>query len=389
MSFCFFVKDHQDLDHLAPVIFFLKKEYKILILLENENLLVDNRIKFLNNFVEVKLIKKQNKFINNLKYKLFKFTLVEKIVFFLINILSKTNVIKFVLKNHFLLKNNIKIIVYDHRPPHECKYIFLCKILKIKILSFPHGYHIFSEKIDFAESQKNRNIFDYYTVQAEFQKSNLVSLGISEKKIKILGCPRFDEIWIQNLDKIYKNLKYLFDNNNPVISIFLGHWKYGINRKETIKMLNQISLIKKFNIILNLHTRGTSDLELEEINILKKNKNILINNNTYHSSQIIDLSNIVIGVGTSVLLECITRGKIFYYLRYLQSYKTIFDKLDNHQLVKSTDDLIFKINNLRKESNIFLNYKSSFYNKYIKNNILSLEKKHLSFLKDIINKTSE
>ena len=60
MSFCFFVKDHQDLDHLAPVIFFLKKEYKILILLENENLLVDNRIKFLNNlcFASIKL--KQN-----------------------------------------------------------------------------------------------------------------------------------------------------------------------------------------------------------------------------------------------------------------------------------------------------------------------------------------
>ena len=62
MSLCFFVKDHQDLDHLTPIIKFIKNHYNILILLENEKLFDDKRLKFISNFSEIKLIKKQNFF---------------------------------------------------------------------------------------------------------------------------------------------------------------------------------------------------------------------------------------------------------------------------------------------------------------------------------------
>ena len=69
--------------------------------------------------------------------------------------------------------------------------------------------------------------------------------------------------------------------------------------------------LKNYNIILNLHTRGSSELEIDEINELKKNNHLIINNTEYHASQIIEISNIIIGVGTSVLLECITKEKSF------------------------------------------------------------------------------
>ena len=148
MSLCFFVKDHQDLDHLTPIIKFLKNNYNILILLENEKLFNDNRLKFISNFSEIKLIKKENYFFKYMKIKIFKSYFLSKAVFFLVNILSKIKMFRLFFNNHFLIKNKIKGIVYDHRPPYECNYIFICKLFKIKIFSFPHGYHIFTDKID-------------------------------------------------------------------------------------------------------------------------------------------------------------------------------------------------------------------------------------------------
>lgn len=389
MSLCFFVKDHQDLDHLTPITKFLKNNYNILILLEDEKLFDDNRLKFISNFSEIKLIKKQNFFLKYIKIKIFKNNFLSKTIFFIINVLSKIQIFKHLFNNHILIKKKIKGIVYDHRPPHECTYIFICKLFKIKIFSYPHGYNIFTDGIDFAENQANRNVFDSYITQVEFQKKNLISLGILQDKILILGSPRFEKNWILNLENIYQKLENFFSEKKPIISIFLGHWKYGVNKDETIKMINAIISLNKYNIILNLHTRGTSKLNLDEINYYKNKKNIFINDNNYYSSQIIDLSEVIIGVGTSILLECITRGKIFYYLKYLQSYQTIFNKMNNDQLVKSTVELIKKLENLRANPIVYLNHESKFYNKYIMNNLLDLKLEHINFFKKELNNLSE
>jgi len=69
MSLCFFIKDHQDLDHFIPIIDFLKKENKIIIFLENEKLIDDNRIKHISEFVEIEIFKKKNKYLGGKKKK--------------------------------------------------------------------------------------------------------------------------------------------------------------------------------------------------------------------------------------------------------------------------------------------------------------------------------
>ena len=114
------------------------------------------------------------------------------------------------------------------------------------LISIPHGYNIFTEKIDFLETQKDRNIYDNYIVQTNFQKKILIQLGIEENKLIAIGSPRFNRNWIEKLDQIYEE-KNFFDTSKPVISIFLGHWKYYIDKNRTLKFLeilfSQIFLI--------------------------------------------------------------------------------------------------------------------------------------------------
>ena len=82
------------------------------------------------------------------------------------------------------------------------------------------------------------------------------------------------------------------------------------------------------------------------------------------------------------MLECITKGKKFYYLSYLQKYKTIFEDLYENQLPKSNSEVI-EILKLKKNEGPFLNKSDDFYFKYIKNNIKSLEDTHKNFFKDL------
>lgn len=381
MSLCFFIKDYQDLDHFAPVINYLKGD-KIFIYLENKELIKDKRLIFLKKFAEIKIINKQNKIIQRFKNYVFRFYLLEKTMFFLIKVLSSIKILSFFFKNNFFVKNNINVLIYDHRSPENCRYIFLSKFLNIKIISMPHGYHIFTDQIEFEESQKSRNIFDYYITQNDLQKKKLISLDINQNKLITMGSPRFTDDWIQELKRIYNKNNILFKNDNLILSIFLGHWKYGINRENTIKLLKDIIILKNYNIILNLHTRGSSKLEINEINEIKKNNNIIINNTEYHASEIVEISNIIIGVGTSVLLECITKGKKFYYLSYLQKYQTIFKDLYKHQLPESNAEVVEILKKFKNNKDSFVNKSSNFYFRYIKNNIKSLKDTHKNFFRE-------
>jgi len=104
MSLCFFIKDHQDLDHFVPIITFLKDNNKILVNLENDELIGDNRINFINKFVEINKINQDNKYIQYFKNQIFKYDLLTKLIFFFIYIFSKIKIFNFFFKNHFLIK---------------------------------------------------------------------------------------------------------------------------------------------------------------------------------------------------------------------------------------------------------------------------------------------
>ena len=260
LNLLFLIKDHQDLDHFSPLITALNKKYKIYIKLENTKLENDKRFKTISNVVEVLYSKNQSKIINKLKLLLLKLNFTIKILNFLQKKIKINNFFKRILKSSFLIKNKIDIIFYDHRPAYECPDIIKAKLLGISLISIPHGYNIFTEKIDFLETQKDRNIYNNYVVQTNFQKKILIQLGIEENKLIPIGSPRFNRNWIEKLDQIYKE-KNFFDTSKPVISIFLGHWKYYIDKNRTLRFLENIILSNIFNIFLNLHTRGTSPLD--------------------------------------------------------------------------------------------------------------------------------
>ena len=372
-NLCFFIKDHQDLDHFCPIINILQARNKIFLVLEDEKFTYDPRLKYIisnNQNIEIEIKPKRTLFFDKVNYLLFKNINIFKLLLsiFKINIFLK--IIIFFQKKNIIIRKKIDAIFFDHRPIYLCNHIILIKILDIKVISLPHGYQIFTEKIPFSKTQLDRNLFSKYLVQTNFQKENLIKLDLKPDKIEIIGSSRFSKNWINVIDKIYDGKKY-FNNELPTISFFIGHWKYYLDKNKTLILIEKIINLKNFNIFINLHTRGTSELPIE---FLKKldDKNIIINNGKIYASETIKESDIIIGVGTSVILEAITRNKKILYLSYLQSIKTVFSFLNDHSFVNSDLECIEKLKDYK--NNTFKNNYKKFYETFIQEKLEKIVK---------------
>ena len=222
-NLCFFIKDHQDLDHFCPIINILQARNKIFLVLEDEKFTYDPRLKYIisnNQNIEIEIKPKRTLFFDKVNYLLFKNLYIFKLLLsiFKINIFLK--IIIFFQKKNIIIRKKIDAIFFDHRPIYLCNHIILIKILDIKVISLPHGYQIFTEKIPFSKTQLDRNLFSKYLVQTNFQKENLIKLDLKPDKIEIIGSSRFSKNWINVIDKIYDGKKY-FNNELPTISFLL------------------------------------------------------------------------------------------------------------------------------------------------------------------------
>lgn len=371
-NLCFFIKDHQDLDHFCPIISKLQKNNKVFIILEDKKFKNDPRLEYIitNNLNIEIAFKEKNPISDKINFLLFKNLKIAKILLSIFRLDIFLKIIILFQKKNILIQKKIDIVFFDHRPVYLCNHIILIKILNIQVISLPHGYQIFTEKIPFSQTQSDRNLFSKYLVQTKFQKENLIKLDLSPKKIEIIGSSRFSKNWINTIDKIYYKKKY-FDNDLSTISFFIGHWKYYLDKNKTLSLIEKIVNLKRFNIFLNLHTRGTSELPNEFLNKLN-NKNIIINNGEIYASETIRESDIIIGVGTSVILEAITRNKKLFYLGYLQKLETVFSYLNNQSYINSDLELLNKLKDYK--NNITENDNNKFYENFIEEKLDNLIK---------------
>ena len=74
-NLCFFIKDHQDLDHFCPIINILQARNKIFLVLEDEKFTYDPRLKYIisnNQNIEIEIKPKRTLFFDKVNYLLFK-----------------------------------------------------------------------------------------------------------------------------------------------------------------------------------------------------------------------------------------------------------------------------------------------------------------------------
>ena len=391
---CFFFRRLNDIDQIAPIVFEYSRSNK------NVHYICTNKdLDFKSNKI-IKFLKKNNVNVNHMyslvlkKYQIllldfiffFKKYLHKKIFFFFLKISNRFD--ESIGKKHykkFLKKNNISTLVFDYPIKFNKTFdifVSLKKSEKLSIIGIEHGILIYKNLFNYrsAETVENIKNFDKIIVPNELSKTKLLGLGYDTSKISVSGCPRFSSTW----NNVLRNQIYKEKSNNSkqekIKIILMDHSsKYGVFENSYINLVRFLE--KQTHIDFKIKP-NTSNQENSAVSSNKISKNLITN---LDSIQLIDWSDIVICVNSSIIFDAILNDKIFFYPKYFH----------DHQIDWENDPCCVQFNNEKKFFNVLESLNKQKLSKFKKNikkqdilerNVLLGNKNDENFIKNYIEK---
>ena len=186
-----------------------------------------------------------------------------------------------------------------------------------------------------------RNNFDFYVVQSNYDKQLNVAMGLNpEKTLVVWGSARFCPEWAKTNLKICPEFVPSKSDKDKVKVVFmLYHWKYNIDQRSCIDLIEKLVLCKWVYLIIKDHTRGVGGLPNELRNRYNSFPNVE-SSVSAHSPALIKWSDVVINFASSIGVEALIQGKQLIHPFYLHGNVTIFDKTEAAHLARNHDEVI-------------------------------------------------
>ena len=348
----FFVDQYISLDMMAPIIHKLSKKNKV----------------FLCNFNKIQSLKKIElyKFIIDQKNvsevrDVIKFFSKENFYLVLINLLlllpapilkkgyrywkyiwENVNFISRDLLIKFIKNNRIKTFSYDESLVEDKKkfIISISKELNIPLIMNHGGLYTLKtskkKNVKFQECDFFLSPNKYPIYAHKLDKTYLCS-----GKYHQLGSPRFDNEWLNVLEKIHNRSKII---NRKKIKIAFFVRPTSISYSETLNLLKNLDKIENIEVKLNYKPRDVWPTKCSSIS-----------KSEMQSSELIFWSDLVISYASSIILEGICRNKPLIYLDYLQIHKkndtSWFDDFECIKKAKNSKHVIKLIMGFKKNRN--------------------------------------
>lgn len=406
-KFIFFVRNNNDIDHFAPVIWKCAQHniQVYIIILTHHGYKRDNRILYVGKNENVKIFHILD-FLN--------VTSKEKIRILSSN-LKKTApnevnspcVWASYINDESFCENIAKKLFADNKKVLACfdsvsPFVhILSKILKrkkIPIVSLPHGVNPFINLFiskDMIAPQNPRkiienSIFDF-VIRPNKNELRKTLFSYLPTQIKILGSPRFCKEW-RNEFFINSSHRLEFgDNPNLKVAFFLRDWGYSISWDEVIRTFALITQFQEVHLIVKHHPRSVAQKMLKQKfpNLFVSNyKNLTILTDQGSSNQIVDWADIIIESGTGMGIEAIIQGKPVLSLEYLHPNRTIYSEYIKNCDIQTRDQLYEWIFTFLKDKNYIFydDSREKFLSEMIENNDSDVLSDYVSFLCSISSK---
>tara|TARA_B100001057_G_scaffold486443_1_gene567633 strand:+ start:10593 stop:11804 length:1212 start_codon:yes stop_codon:yes gene_type:complete len=348
-------------DHLSSLIWYLLiNDHKVkLFFLRNYNYKNDLRIKYFQSFENFKIIQKHEYFEN--RFNFFLIRIINFCTKYLYDTFPKSNSIiykffsKIIKKISKLKTLDIDFIFYQWG--EFSHHIYPSKFFGISTIAMPHGFNIYLNEDTNYELKKNlqdksklkkifsnHNIYDHYIVENQITKLRTINLGIDKKKIKIWGTPRYSKKWINfNYENFEKNVK-----SEKRILFLLPHWSFKINIDDTFDLIKSIILKYPNQLTLKPHIRKKNNIYDDRANDLLdhfiKNHGVNVASDV-RTPSLISSHDVILGFGTSIIIDALYLKKKLLITDYLQENQTIYSEMNLPNITYSKEDCLKKIDN--------------------------------------------
>jgi hypothetical protein len=229
-----------------------------------------------------------------------------------------------------LEKSGARAICFDHIMPGLYVVGNLLKAaqeMSIPSFSLPHGVLLYTNeatkpKATDARRLEKFNGFDYIIVPNRLRKDLLVRSGVSAQKIFVLGCARYSDEWLEQNKKIIpRRIEATANSKNRLKVVFMPskpQCHADLGRLSTT--CNLLAGMKNIDVMIKPHTRAGGEKHLFEGNNLPDASHIL-------TAELCEWADVALVVGSSVITEALMRKKPALYLKYLHANTTLFEEL--------------------------------------------------------------
>jgi hypothetical protein len=165
-----------------------------------------------------------------------------------------------------------------------------------------------------------------------------------EKKV-ILGSARFSKLWVLEKERLFKSKKYFFpkDKDNTKVLFLFPKRQNNIFWDELIRSIEIIESYD-FSVVFKLPVRGTHSLPKRFLNSPK----IDIPNDS--TGVLVEWADVVFYIDTTVIFEALIKDKTVVHLKHLHINSTSSDDMPGICRSHTRDDLVKLLDSFEEDS---------------------------------------
>lgn len=243
---------------------------------------------------------------------------------------------------NILEQSDVKVLCFDWMRPNQFVGNVLLAAAKnrsIPTLALPHGVFIYTNDSIAIESRpmetfEKLNRYDYVVVQNQLYKEIMTRSGLDKTKIHLLGSARYCNEWIEQNKKILPRKISSNSQNTTKLKIVFMTTKVRW-RVHTEKMLKTIEMLANYDgieLLIKPHTRTKKEAALYERLPLPTVSDV-------SSAELCEWADVVMVIGSSIILEPLIQGKPVLYLKYLHSNTTLYEEFGACWTIHNEEEL--------------------------------------------------
>lgn len=192
-------------------------------------------------------------------------------------------------------------------------------------LALPHGVYLYTNELAKSYLTEDRvhekyNRYDRVVVQNSLNREFISKSGVESEKILVLGSARYCNEWMEQNKKMLPRVMNSKDENtdNLKVVFMTTRPRYRVDAERMISTFGMLSKLNGIEVAVKPHTRTGKDAVIY--------KDLALSNVAPISSvELCEWADVMLVVGSSILIETLKQGKPALYLKYLHENTTEYE----------------------------------------------------------------
>jgi hypothetical protein len=223
-----------------------------------------------------------------------------------------------------------KVLCFDHVKSKRFVVDILLKAANensVPTIALPHGVFIYTNHFVRIGSEGDSrydkfNRFDHIITQNKLRREVLSRAGVDRNKVIVLGSARYCNDWMEQNEKILpRAMEEHTDSIDRIKVVFMTtRFAYRIDEERMFKTFELLSGTEGFETVVKPHTRSGKEAKVYD-------NMSLANAGGFSSVELCEWADVVMVIGSSILIEPLKQGKPVLYLKYLHENTTQYEEL--------------------------------------------------------------